>query len=73
MRHGDIWQEDWSPYTMIYIFQRPESMGPAAEKARLELRKGSWLVSLEFEAPALVPFAVLQNREDKPVWVYRMD
>jgi len=72
VRHGDIWQEDWSPYSMVYIFQRPESMGPAAEKARQELSRGSWLVSLEFEAPALKPVAVLRNQADKPVWVYRM-
>ncbi|MBU4523844.1 MAG: class I SAM-dependent methyltransferase [Desulfomicrobium sp.] len=73
VRHGDIWQEDWSPYSMVYMFQRPESMGPATEKARRELSKGSWLVSLEFEAPALKPVAVLQNRADKPVWVYRIE
>jgi hypothetical protein len=73
VRHADIWREDWSPYSMVYMFQRPESMGPAAEKARRELLKGSWLVSLEFEAQALTPVAVLRNRADKPVWVYRMD
>lgn len=73
VRHGDIWREDWSPYSMVYMFQRPESMGPATEKARRELGKGCWLVSLEFEATALTPFAVLRNRADKPVWVYRMD
>ena len=72
VRHADIWKEDWSAYSMVYMFQRPESMGPAAEKARQELSKGSWLVSLEFEAPTLIPFAVLRNRADKPVWVYRM-
>jgi hypothetical protein len=72
VRHGDIWREDWSSYSMVYMFQRPESMGPAAEKARRELSKGSWLVSLEFEAPSLKPVVVLRNRADKPVWVYRM-
>lgn len=73
VRQGDIWREDWSAYSMVYLFQRPESMGPATEKARRELPKGGWLVSLEFEAPALKPFAVLRNRADKPVWIYRMD
>jgi hypothetical protein len=58
----DIWKEDWSAYSMVYMFQRPESMGPAVEKARRELLKGSWLVSLEFEAPLLTPFAVLRNQ-----------
>ena len=72
VRHGDIWHEDWSAYSMVYMFQRPESMGPAAEKASRELSKGSWLVSLEFEAPSLKPVVVLRNHADKPVWVYRM-
>jgi len=72
VRRGDIWKEEWSGYAMVYMFQRPESMGPAAEKARRELRPGAWLVSLEFEATAMQPEAVLRNRDDKPVWVYRM-
>ncbi|ACU88329.1 class I SAM-dependent methyltransferase [Desulfomicrobium baculatum] len=72
VRHADIWKEDWSGYSMVYMFQRPESMGPAAAKARQELSQGSWLVSLEFEAPTLKPVVVLRNRADKPVWVYRM-
>jgi len=72
VRRDDIWQADWSGYDLVYMFQRPESMGPAAEKARRELRPGSWLVSLEFEATDLKPAAVLRNRQGKPVWVYRM-
>jgi hypothetical protein len=72
VRRGDIWETNWSAYHMVYMFQRPESMGPAADKARRELPPGAWLVSLEFEAPALRPVAVLRNRGDKPVFVYRM-
>lgn len=72
VRRGDIWKEDWSAYDMVYMFQRPESMGPAADKARRELRPGALLVSLEFEAPSLRPEAVLRNPGRKPVWVYRM-
>ncbi len=73
VRRADIWAEDWSGYDMVYLFQRPESMEPAARKAETELRPGAWLVSLEFEAASLAPTAVLRNRTDKPVWVYRMD
>ena len=72
IRRGDIWKEDWSTYDMVYMFQRPESMGPAADKARREMRSGAWLVSLEFEAKALKPAAVLRTVPGKPVWVYRM-
>ncbi len=72
IRRGDIWKEDWSSYDVVYMFQRPESMGPATEKARRELRPGACLISLEFEAPSLKPAAVLNNIPGKPVWIYRV-
>jgi len=72
IRQGDIWRADWRPYALVYLFQRPESMQRAVDKARLELPPGSWLVSLEFEARALVPQAVLRCADGRPVWLYRM-
>lgn len=71
VRRADIWREDWSGYDLVYLFQRPETMEPAIRKARAELRPGAWLVSLEFDVPSLPPVAVLRNRPDKPVWIYR--
>ncbi len=74
VRQGDIWRDDWSGCDMVYLFQRPESMGRAATKAVVEMRPGSWLVSLEFplpeQHPSLQPVAV-QGSGDKPVWAYR--
>lgn len=72
VRQGDIWQADWSGFDMVYLFQRPESMPRAVAKAGAELKPGAWLVSLEFEAQALQPFAVLHSVPGKPVWVYRL-
>lgn len=72
VRQGDIWRADWSSYDMVYLFQRPESMPRAVAKARDELKQGAYLVSLEFEAQALQPQAVLRTVQHKPVWVYRM-
>jgi SAM-dependent methyltransferase len=69
---GDIWAADWTGFDMVYLFQRPESMPRAAAKASAELKPGACLVSLEFEAPALKPFAKLDTVQGKPVWVYRM-
>jgi len=71
VRQGDIWRADWSAYDVVYLFQRPESMARAAAKARVELRLGAWLVSLEFEATTLQPEAVLHTAAGKPVWLYR--
>lgn len=71
VRRGDIWTADWSRCDLVYLFQRPESMGRAVEKARAELKPGAWLVSLEFEAVGWAPQAQLRHVEGKPVWLYR--
>lgn len=71
VRRGDIWAADWSGYELVYLFQRPESMPRALEKAGRELRPGAWLVSLEFEATDWRPQGQLQNVAGKPVWLYR--
>lgn len=71
IRRGDIWRADWQSYDLVYLFQRPESMDRAVAKAAAELRPGAWLVSLEFEASALVPQAVLQASDGRSVWLYR--
>ena len=73
VERGDIWQADWSGYEMVYLFQRPESMPRAIDKARGELKPGAWLVSLEFEVAGLTPVARLEGAQGKPVLVYRME
>lgn len=70
VRHGDIWLADWSAYDMVYMFQRPESMTRAVIKAG-EMRPGSWLVSLDFEATHLRATARYRTPGGKMVWVYR--
>jgi SAM-dependent methyltransferase len=71
VRRADIWHADWSAQDLVYLFQRPESMGRAVDKARRELRPGAWLVSLEFPALGLLPDARLEAVAGKPVWAYR--
>ena len=65
---GDMWAVSWAGCTLVYLFQRPESMARAVDKARREI-PGGWLVSLEFEAPGLRPLARLGER---PLWIYRI-
>jgi len=72
VRRGDLWQHDWQPYALVYLFQRPESMPRAAAKAQSEMRPGSWLVSLEFEAREWQADHVLRLADDRPVWAYRL-
>ena len=71
VRRGDIWLADWSPYAMVYVFQRPESMARVAAKASDEMRAGSWLASLEFEAGAWLPQHVLACADGRHLWLYQ--
>jgi len=52
---GDLWRTDWRLYALVYLFQRPESMPQALDKARAELAPGAWLVSLDFPLPGVRP------------------
>ena len=70
VRQGDIWRADWSTYDLVYLFQRPESMARALAKARLELKPGRWLASLEFEAAEWRPQVTLQCPDGRTVWLY---
>jgi hypothetical protein len=72
IRQGDMWGQPWSGHTMVYVFQRPESMARAWAKAQAELAPGSWLVSLAFEVPGQTPSAVLRVKRELPVWIYRI-
>jgi len=77
VRRGDMWADDWSAFDLVYLFQRPESMPRAMDKARREMRPGSWLVSLEFEARDAQgqPWRAAARWDlpgERPVWVYRI-
>jgi len=69
---GDMWRGSWAAHDLVYLFQRPESMARALAKADAEMRPGSWLVSLEFEAVGRRACARLQLPSGRPVWVYRV-
>lgn len=71
VRQGDIWRADWSPFDLVYLFQRPESMERAAQKAMAELRPGAWLISLEFEATTLQASSQYRELGGRMVWLYR--
>lgn len=72
VRRGDMWADDWQAFDLVYLFQRPESMPQAVAKALAQMRPGTWLVSLAFEAPGLTVHTVLRNVDGRPVWIYRM-
>lgn len=74
VRRGDIWAADWGDYQLVYLFQRPETMGRAAAKAQQQMGPGAWLASLEFAVPGAVPQARLQAQAagGPPLWLYRL-
>ena len=72
VRRADIWAADWSGFDLVYLFQRPESLPRAVEKARRELRPGAWLASLEFDAKGVAPTRVLACEDGRRVWLYQM-
>ena len=72
VRRADIWLADWSDFQLVYLFQRPESMGRAAVKAATEMQPGSWLVSLDFALPGVTAMACLEGNSRHKVWIYSM-
>jgi SAM-dependent methyltransferase len=71
VRRGDLWADDWSPYALVYVFQRPESMPRLWAKACAELAPQAWLVSLDFAVPDVTPVASWQLPGGQFVWLYR--
>jgi len=77
VRRGDMWAGSWQGHELVYLFQRPESMPRAWDKARAQMRPGGWLMSLEFEATdarghRIQPHAQWRAPGGKPVWLYRL-
>jgi hypothetical protein len=56
----------------VYLFQRPESMRRAWDKACGEMKAGAWLVSLEFEVPGEAPVHRLTCPDGRFLWIYRL-
>ena len=67
-----MWATSWADQDMVYLFQRPETMPRAGQKALSEMAPGAWLVSLEFPVPAVEARARLETVPGKPVWIYRI-
>ncbi|MET0518535.1 MAG: class I SAM-dependent methyltransferase [Burkholderiaceae bacterium] len=69
---GDMWAQDWSPFELVYVFQRPETMAGLWVKAQRELRPGAWLLSLDFAVPGQPPQAMLDLPQGHSLWLYRL-
>jgi len=72
VRHGDMWATSWSGFSLVYLFQRPESMARAWQKGQDDLAAGGWMVSLEFEVPGQPATHRLTCPDGRPLWIYRV-
>jgi hypothetical protein len=66
-----MWQQSWGTFKMVYIFHRPDTMPQAMEKAQKELKKGSWLLSLEFFDPSYAPTTTWTCPDGRKVYAYQ--
>ncbi len=71
VHRGDMWAHAWAPYDLVYLFQRPETMPRAMDKAQAELKPGAWLASLEFMDPAYEPTLRWECPDGRPLWLYQ--
>lgn len=71
IHRGDMWTQDWAPFALVYVFQRPETMARIWSKACQEMADSAILVSLDFEIAGQTPVATLTLSRGHSLWVYR--
>ncbi|MBL8347984.1 MAG: class I SAM-dependent methyltransferase [Rubrivivax sp.] len=69
---GDMWARSWSGFDFVYLFQRPETMPRAWQKALAEMADGAWFASLEFPVPGVASVAVVDAGVGRPLHLYRV-
>ncbi len=68
---ADMWRQSWSDFKIVYVFHRPDTMPQAMKKAKSELKKGAWLLSLEFFDPDYTPTATWTCPDGRKVYAYQ--
>jgi SAM-dependent methyltransferase len=69
---ADMWARPWHGAALVYLFQRPETMARAWDKASAELAPGAWLVSLAFGVPGRPPTLSLPLAGGRVLHAWRM-
>lgn len=72
VRRGDMWAMSWQGCQVVYLFQRPESMARAWDKACADLAPGAWLVSLAFAVPGRQADLVLGPPGSRQLLAYQV-
>jgi hypothetical protein len=71
---GDMWQQDLSRYDLVYVFLSPVPMPAIWQKAQVEMRVGSVLVSNSFAVSDVEPddVWVLADGRETQLFIYVM-
>ncbi len=72
--NGDFWKHDLSSYDVVYAFLSPVAMQPLWQKARIQMKPGSVLISNSFAVEGVPPDRIiaLPDRHSRALYVWRM-
>ena len=67
----DMWDIDLSQFNVLYVFQRPDTMNKIWEKAKKEMPKNSFIISLSFPIQNASP--IYQKKlTNHNIYIYRI-
>jgi hypothetical protein len=74
IRRGDLWCQPLGGQDVVYVFLSPRVMPRMWDKARIEMRPGTLLVSNSFPVPDIAPERVVEvaDRRRTQLYCYRM-
>ncbi|HQT25596.1 MAG TPA: class I SAM-dependent methyltransferase, partial [Burkholderiales bacterium] len=71
MKWGDYGKVDLARYDFVFAYLSPVPMPMLFEKARREMRKGSFLISNSFSVPGMDPDEIVEAG-DRRLYFWRM-
>ncbi|NII10682.1 class I SAM-dependent methyltransferase [Oleiagrimonas sp. C23AA] len=74
LKRGNFWQQSLTDYDLVYAFLSPVPMAELWQRARAQMREGSWLVSNSFIVPDRAPdqMLVVGDHRDTRLYCYRI-
>lgn len=70
---GDYRALDFASYDLVFAYLSPAAMGELWQKAQLEMRAGSMLLSYEFDIPGVAATQIVSTGAGRPpLYVWRM-
>ncbi len=70
MTRDDFWRHSLAEYDVVYAFLSPVPMARLWQKARQEMRAGSWLISNSFPVPGVTPQQIIEVADRRGTRLY---